>query len=204
MERKEKRPLGRRRIRRLDATEAWKKWGFRKEGTANSVTCWVKDDKNSKGTTDRGDVEMMVTVMRATGAALEKEDGLTDVEVREETWGSGEKRWCIQLFGQELLWKEQKNVAVSEERDVKAGLFKRESRACFCASGTDQCWGWKRKWVSEPREERGRSLGRAGLSHPLTPDKGMILMNKLFVSPQAQLRTALWNIPFFPRSSTSL
>ena len=117
---------------------------------------------------------------------------LTDIEVREETWGSGDKRWCFQLFGQELLWKEHKNIAVSEERDVNARLFKRDSRACLCASGTDQCWGWKRKWASEPREERGRSLGRAGLSHPLTPDRGMILMHKLFVSPQAQLRTALW------------
>ena len=204
MERKEKRPLGRRRIRRLDATEAWRKWGFREEGTANSVTCRVKDDKNSKGTTGHGDVEMTVAVMRATGAALGKVDGLTDVAVREETWGSGEKRWCSQLFGQELLWKEQKNAVVSEERDVKARIFKRDSRACFYASGTDRCWGWKRKWVSETREERGRSLGRAGLSHPLTPHKGMIWMNKLFVRLQAQLRTALWNTPLFPRSSTSL
>ena len=72
---KEKRPLGRRKIWRLDAAEAWTKWGFKEEGTANSVTCWIKDNKNSKCTTGRGDVEVMVTVMGATSEALGKEDG---------------------------------------------------------------------------------------------------------------------------------
>lgn len=43
---------------------------------ANSVTCWVKDNKNSKCTSDREDVEMRVTVVGATSAAPGKEGGL--------------------------------------------------------------------------------------------------------------------------------
>lgn len=84
MERKEERPLGRKKIWRLDATEAWTKWGFKEEGTANSVTWWVKDDKNSKCTSDREDVEMRVTVVGATSAAPGKEGGLD--------WRRGQRR----------------------------------------------------------------------------------------------------------------
>ena len=86
---KEKRPLGRRKIWRLDAAEAWTKWGFKEEGTANSVTCWIKDNKNSKCTTGRGDVEVMVTVMGATSEALGKEDGFD--------WRRGQRRvgFCV-------------------------------------------------------------------------------------------------------------
>lgn len=43
---------------------------------ANSATCWVKDNKNSKCTSDREDVEMRVTVVGATSAAPGKEGGL--------------------------------------------------------------------------------------------------------------------------------
>lgn len=125
----------------------------------------------------------------------------TDAEVREETRGNGEKRQCFQLFSQELLWKEQKDIAVSEE-GCQSKAFQERFWSMFVCF-----WDWSVLSMKEEmglRAKRRKRQGRAGLSHPLKPDRGMILMNKLFVSRQAQLRTALWNIPLFPWFSTSL
>lgn len=57
---------GRKNTRRMVAIEARRIWGF-KEGVANSLQ-WcsrVKEGENSKWTVDQGDVETMVSTMKA-------------------------------------------------------------------------------------------------------------------------------------------
>ena len=272
-------PWGRRNIRSLDATEAWKKWDFKEAGAANSVTwcCRVKEDENGKWTIDHGDVETMVTVMRVTSAELGKEDGFDWLGSQRRGWRSGDKVNIFSSLVKSCCKGEQKNIAVNEERDRCQRLFKRDSRACLWATGTDPVlkmkqemapraeWR-KREVVSRSRAEsssqtRGQKgqfrcksveslhIGRWAFDwfcflnevggkttakseerredvkwwlwgvRKLTSIRGfsghvivaipptisrIILINKLLVCSQAQIRTALWNTPPFPLSPTSL